>query len=60
MKVIETLKAHLKTNFKVPHTTLVTIGISAAISVAIIGIFYMADTELFGQDDALAKSIRAR
>lgn len=60
LKLIKTVNAHLQTNFKVPHPTLVAIGISAAISAAVIGIFYMADTGMFGTDDALAAKMKGR
>jgi hypothetical protein len=52
LKVLETLKAHLQTNLKVPHPTLVAIGISAAITAITVGIFAMTDSGIFGQDSA--------
>ncbi|HSE99294.1 MAG TPA: hypothetical protein VLA48_00225 [Nitrososphaeraceae archaeon] len=39
---------------KVPHPTLVALGISAAITVVVVGIFYMADTGMMGIEDAEA------
>jgi hypothetical protein len=39
---------------KVPHPTLVALGISAAITVIIVGIFYIADTGMMGIEDAEA------
>jgi len=39
---------------KVPHPTLIALGISAAITVLIVGIFYIADTGIMGIDDAEA------
>lgn len=57
MKIIETIRAHLQTNFQVPHPTLIAIGISVAISTTAIGIFYLADSSgMFGREDAEAKA----
>ena len=51
MKLLDTIKA----NLKVPHPTLVALGISAGIAAVTVGIFAMADTDLFGQDTAEAR-----
>ena len=48
------MKAHIQSNLKVPHPTLVALGISAAITVVVVGIFYMADTGMIGIEDAEA------
>ena len=38
----------------VPHPTLVALGISAAITFVVFGIFYMSDTGIMGIGDAEA------
>jgi hypothetical protein len=48
------MKAHIQSNLKVPHPTFVALGISAAITVVAVGIFYMADTGMMGIEDAEA------
>lgn len=46
----------IKANFRVPHPTLIAIGISVAISAITVGILYMADSNgMFGLEDAEAK-----
>ena len=54
LKILNTIKAYIQSNLKVPHPTLVALGISAAITVVIIGIFYIADTGMMGIEDAEA------
>jgi hypothetical protein len=54
LKLLDTVKAYLQTNLKVPHPTLVAIGISAAITAITVGIFAMTDSGIFGQDSAEA------
>ena len=55
------MKAHIQSNLKVPHPTLVALGISAAITVVVVGIFYMADTGMMGIEDAeAAKKFRPK
>ena len=54
LKILKTMKAHIQSNLKVPHPTLVALGISAAITVVVVGIFYMADTGMMGIEDAEA------
>lgn len=54
LKVLETIKAHLQSNIKVPNITLVALGISAGIAAITVGIFYMADSGMFGQEAAEA------
>ena len=51
---IKTIKDHIQSNLKVPHPTLVALGISAAITVIIVGIFYIADTGMMEIEDAEA------
>ena len=48
LKIVRTLKAHIQSNLKVPHPTLVTLAISMSITVLIFGILYMADTVTMG------------
>ena len=54
LKIINTIKGHIQSNLKVPHPTLLTLCITAAITVVIVGIFYIADTGMMGIDDAEA------
>ena len=54
LKILNTIKGHIQSNLKVPHPTLVGLGISVAITVVIVGIFYIADTGMMGIDDAEA------
>ncbi|HEX2409317.1 MAG TPA: hypothetical protein VHJ38_19110 [Nitrososphaeraceae archaeon] len=54
LKILKIMKAHIQSNLKVPHPTLVALGISAAITVVVVGIFYMADTGMIGIEDAEA------
>lgn len=42
------MKAHIKSSVKVPNPTLVAFGISAAITLVVFGIFYIADTGILG------------
>ncbi|HJT84009.1 MAG TPA: hypothetical protein VJ697_05960 [Nitrososphaeraceae archaeon] len=51
---MRTMKGHIYSNLKVPHPKLVAIGISAAITVVVLGIFYMADTGIMGLGEAEA------
>jgi hypothetical protein len=53
-KIVEAIKAHIQSNLKVPHPTLVALAISASISVLIFGILYMADSGTMGIVDAEA------
>lgn len=54
LKILKTMKVHIQSNLKVPHPTLVALSISAAITVVVVGIFYMADTGMIGIEDAEA------
>jgi hypothetical protein len=55
LKMLKTMKAHVQSNLKVPHPTLVALGISAAITAITVGIFYMADSSgMFGIEYAEA------
>ena len=56
LKIIGAIKAHIQGNLKVPHPTLVALGISTAITFVIFGIFYMSDTGIMGIGDAEAFS----
>jgi hypothetical protein len=51
-KIVGAIKAHIQSNLKVPHPTLVALAISASISVMVFGIFYMTDTGTMGIVDA--------
>lgn len=42
------MKAHIQSNVKVSHPTLVAFGISAAITLGVLGTFYIADTGILG------------
>jgi hypothetical protein len=60
-EVLETVKAHIQTNFKVPHPTLVAVGISVAITAVVVGIFYMADSSgMFRAEEAEALKKKGR
>lgn len=48
LKIVRTLKAHIQSNLKVPHTTLVALAVSASITVILFGLLYMADTLTMG------------
>jgi uncharacterized membrane protein len=48
LKIVRTLKAHIQSNLKVPHTTLVALAVSASITVILFGLLYMADTVTMG------------
>jgi hypothetical protein len=54
LKILNTIKGYIQSNLKVPHPTLVALGISAAITVVIVSIFYIADTGMMGIEDAEA------
>jgi hypothetical protein len=54
LKILNTIKGHIQSNLKVPHPTLIALGISAAITILVVGIFYIADTGIMGIDDAEA------
>jgi predicted exporter len=52
LKIVRTMKVHIQSNLKVPHSTLVALAISASITVIVFGILYMADTGTMGIVDA--------
>ena len=55
LKIPNIIKGHVQSNLKVPHPTLVALGISSAITAITVGIFYMVDIGgLFGIEDAEA------
>jgi hypothetical protein len=54
LNILKTMKAYIQSNLKAPHPTLVALGISAAITVLVVGIFYIADTGMMGIEDAEA------
>ena len=54
LKIAKAIKAHIQSNLKVPHPTLVTLGISSAITFVVFGIFYMSDIGIMGIGDAEA------
>jgi hypothetical protein len=59
--MVRTIKAHIQSNLKVPHPTLVAFAISASITVLVLGILYMADTGTMGIVDAeAAKKLKPR
>ena len=58
LKIVGAIKAHLQGNLKVPHPTLVALGISTAITFVIFGILYMADTGIMGIGDAEAMKLK--
>ncbi len=61
LKIVRTLKAHIQSNLKVPHTTLVALAVSASITVLVFGILYMADTGTMGIADVeAAKKFKPR
>ena len=61
VKIVRTIKAHIQSNLKVPHPTLVAFAISASIIVLVFGILYMADTGTMGIVDAeAAKKLKPR
>jgi hypothetical protein len=57
---VKTIKAHIQSNLKVPHPTLVAFAISASITVLVFGILYMADTGTIGIVDAEAAKFKPR
>ena len=54
LKILNTLKQHIQSNLKVPHPTLVALGISIAITIVLVCILSMADNEMMGIDNAEA------
>jgi hypothetical protein len=60
LKVVGAIKAHIQSNVKVPHPTFVALGISAAITFVVFGIFFMADTGIMGIGDAEAIRLKPR
>ena len=54
LKIAKVIKPHIQSNLKVPHPTLVTLGITSAITFVVFGIFYMSDTGIMGIGDAEA------
>jgi hypothetical protein len=61
VKIVRTIKAHIQSNLKVPHPTLVAFAISTSITVLVFGILYMADTGTMGIVDAeAAKKLKPR
>ena len=57
---VRTIKAHVQSNLKVPHPTLVAFAISASITVLVFGILYMADAGTIGIVDAEAAKFKPR
>jgi hypothetical protein len=61
LKILEIIRGHIQSNLKVPHPSLVAFGINTAITVAIIGLFSMADMGMIGLEDAeAAPKVKAR
>ena len=61
LRMLKTMKAYVQSNLNVPHPTLVALGISAAITVVVVGILYMADIGMMGIEDAeAAKKFKRR
>ena len=54
LKILNTLKQHIQSNLKVPHPTLVALGITIAITIVLVYILSMADNEMMGIDNAEA------
>ena len=54
LKIVRVIKAHIQSNLKVPHPTLVALGISTAITFVVFDIFYMSDTGIMGIRDTEA------
>ena len=54
LKILNTIKGHIQSNLKVPHPTLIALGISAAITVVVVGMFYIADAGIIRIEDAEA------
>lgn len=54
LNILKTMKAYIQSNLNAPHPTLVALGISAAITVLVVGIFYIADIGMMGIEDAEA------
>ena len=57
LKIAGALKAHILGYLEVPHPTLVTLGISATITLVVFGIFYRSGTEMMriGNAEAITK-----
>jgi len=54
VKILNTIKGHIQSNLKVPHPTLIALGISIATTVIVVTIFYIADNGMMGIEDAKA------
>lgn len=54
LNILKTMKAYIQSNLNAPHPILVALGISAAITVLVVGIFYIADIGMMGIEDAEA------
>ncbi|HET8793781.1 MAG TPA: hypothetical protein VFM31_08305 [Nitrososphaeraceae archaeon] len=54
LEILRIIKVHIQSNLKIPHPTLVAICISAAITVVVLGIFYLTSTGIMGIGDAEA------
>ena len=54
VKILNTIKGHIQSNLKVPHPTLIALGISIATTVIVVTIFYIADNGMMGIEDAEA------
>ena len=54
LNILKTMKAYIQSNLNAPHPTLVAICISAAITVVVLGIFYLTSTGIMGIGDAEA------
>ena len=54
LKILKSIKDHIQSNLKVPHSSLVAFGIRTVIAVVIIGLFSMADTGMIGLEDVEA------
>ena len=52
LKIVRTMKAHIQSNLKVPHPTLVALGITIAITIVLVYILSMADNEMMEIDNA--------
>jgi hypothetical protein len=48
LKIVGAIKAHIQSNLKIPHPTLVAFGISTAVTFVVFSIFYMFDTGIMG------------
>ena len=54
LKIPNIIKGHVQSNLKVPHPIFVALGISVAITVVVVSIFYIADIGMNGIEDAEA------